>query len=165
MTHGDISVRKATDGDVGDIVNLNMAMATEHGNNVLSSGRLTAGVAAVTGSTDRGFYVVAEGLAKVIAVLHVIPEWNPWRNRFFWWIENVYVVPGWRRKGVYRTMHAFVHDAAEADPDVCGLRLFATDDNPQARRTYESVGMASEACHLFETDFVFGVRGMGYGRG
>ena len=93
MTNSGISVRKGTDGDIGDIVNFNMAMATERESKVLSSTRLRAGVAAVTGSTDRGFYVVAEGRGEAIGVLHVIPEWNPWRNRFFWWIENVYVVP------------------------------------------------------------------------
>ena len=155
MIDSDISVRKAGDGDIDAIVSMNTAMATELESKVLGSSRLRAGVLAVTGSTDRGFYVVAEGRGEAIGVLHVIPEWNPWRNSFFWWIENVYVVPGWRRKGVYRAMHAFVHDAANAAPEVCGIRLYTTDHNLQARRTYESVGMAGEACHMFEIDFVF----------
>lgn len=165
MIDSEISVRKAGDGDIDAIVRMNTAMATELESKVLGSSRLRAGVSAVTGSTDRGFYVVAEGRGEAIGVLHVIPEWNPWRNSFFWWIENVYVVAGWRRKGVYRAMHAFVGSAAEAAPEVCGIRLFATDNNPGARRTYERVGMSTEACHMFEIDFVFGegegVRGTG----
>jgi hypothetical protein len=46
--------------------------------------------------------------------------------------------------------------AAEAETDVCGIRLFAVESNAGARRTYESAGMAQEPCRLFEIDFVFG---------
>ena len=66
------------------------------------------------------------------------------------------MAPDWRLGGVYQAMHAFVHDAARSDPDVYGIQLFATADNLTARLTYESVGMADQACHMFETDFVFG---------
>ena len=155
MPSHNINVRKATAGDVDAIVDLNTAMAKELESRVLGSIRLRDGVPAVLDSTDKGFYVVGESGAGVVAVLHVIPEWNPWRNSFFWWVENVYVLPEWRRKGVYRAMHTFVHDGAEASPDVCGIRLFTTSDNLAARRTYEGVGMADESCQMFEVDFVF----------
>ena len=132
----DVSVRRATVGDVDAVVELNKAMAAEIEGKVLGSTRLRDGVAAVVSSSDKGFHVLAEAEGQAIVVLHLIPEWNPWRNSYFWWIENVYVAPEWRREGVYRAMHAFVHDAARTAPEVCGIRLFAVADNLPARRTY-----------------------------
>ena len=52
-------------------------------------------------------------------------------------------------------MHRHIHDAAEADPAICGIRLYTDEDNHGARRTYESVGMNGYMMELFETDFVY----------
>jgi GNAT superfamily N-acetyltransferase len=100
--------------------------------------------------------VLADSGGPVVGVVHVIPEWNPWRNGHFWKFENVFVSREWRRRGVYRAMHDYVVGAAQAEADVCGIRLFAVESNVDARRTYEGVGMTQEPSRLFEIDFVFG---------
>jgi GNAT superfamily N-acetyltransferase len=128
----------------------------EMGSRVVSSTVLKPGVAAVLESHGRGFYVLADAGGPVVGVVHVIPEWNPWRNGHFWKFENVFVSREWRRKGVYRAMHDYVVEAARGRTDVCGIRLFAVESNVGARRTYEGVGMTQEPSRLFEIDFVFG---------
>jgi len=156
MTTPSVTIRRGDTGDLAAIVDLNTAMAVEMESRVVSSTRLGEGVSAVLGSGDRGFYVLADSGGPVVGVLHVIPEWNPWRNGFFWKVENVFVSREWRRRGVYRAMHSYVVGAAQAEADVCGIRLFAVESNVGARRTYEGVGMTQEPCRLFEIDFVFG---------
>jgi GNAT superfamily N-acetyltransferase len=156
MTTANVTIRRGDAGDIAAIVDLNTAMAVEMGSKVVSSTRLRDGVTAVLDSGDRGFYVLADSGVTVAGVLHVIPEWNPWRNGYFWKIENVFVSREWRRKGVYRAIHDYVVNSARGEADVCGIRLFAVETNVGARRAYEDAGMTQEPCRLFEIDFVFG---------
>ena len=117
---------------------------------------LRQGLSALLSGPHLGFIVVAEVEHRIVGMLRVAFEWSPYRNGTFWWVENVYVVPDWRRKGVYRAMHKFVYVAATADADVCGIRLYAEGDNHAARRTYASVGMCGREVEMFEIDFVYG---------
>ena len=156
MTTADVTIRIGDAGDLTAIVNLNTAMAVEMKSKVVSSTRLRDGVRAVLDCGTRGFYGLADSVGTVVGVLHVIPEWNPWRNCYFWKVENVFVSREWRRKGVYRAMHDYVVDSARGEADVCGIRLFAVETNVGARRAYEDAGMTQEPCRLFEIDFVFG---------
>ena len=91
-------------------------------------------------------------------MLRICFEWSPYRDGTFWWVENVYVVPDWRRKGVYSAMHKHIQSEAEEDPTICGIRLYTDEDNHGARRTYESVGMNGYMMEFFEIDFVYGPR-------
>ena len=113
----EIRARKATADDVDTIVSFNTDMARELEGKRLDVARLRRGVEAVVSAPEegRGFYVVAESGGEVIAVLHVTYEWSPWRNGTFWWLNNVFVAPRWRRRGVYRAMHRFVESLARAE--------------------------------------------------
>ena len=158
MSLSDLRTRKATTGDVGAIVELNAEMAREMEGKALDLARLENGVASVVGAPEErlGFYVVAEVSGEVAGVMHVTYEWSPWRNATFWWLANVFVRRNWRRRGVYTAMHGFVGARAEDDPGVCGIRLFTTAENHGAQRSYDSVGMTSEAAFFCEVDYVFG---------
>lgn len=158
MSQPDLRTRRATTADVESIVEMNAEMAREMEGKGLDLSRLGKGVAAVVGSPDDrlGFYVVAEVSGRAVGVMHVTYEWSPWRNATFWWLANVFVRAGWRRRGVYRAMHGFVEARAAEDPGVCGIRLFTTAENEAAQRAYDSVGMTSEAAFFCEVDYVFG---------
>jgi ribosomal protein S18 acetylase RimI-like enzyme len=90
--------------------------------------------------------------------LMVTYEWSDWRNGTFWWVQSVYVDPGWRRKGAYRSMHEYIVTKAKADPAVCGIRLYVEQNNQAAQRVYESVGLAPSGYWVYERDFVLGTR-------
>lgn len=149
-----ITARSATPADFDTLLGLYV----DNGDGRIGSKRelLRRGLRELLSSPDLGFIIVAEVEGSVVGMLRVAFEWSPYRNGTFWWVENVYVVPDWRRKGVYRTMHRLIHDAAEAEEAVCGIRLYTDEDNYGARRTYESVGMHGKMMELFETDFVYG---------
>jgi predicted GNAT family acetyltransferase len=83
-------------------------------------------------------------------------EWSDWRNGAFWWIQSVYVAPDWRRCGVYRTMHNYTMTMAhsQADPQVCGIRLYVEQENRTAQRAYQRVGLIPSSYAVYEQDFV-----------
>lgn len=152
----DITTRKAIPSDFDTLFELFI----DSGGGRMGSKRdlLRNGLRKLLSSPELGFIIVAEADGAIVGKLRVQFEWSPYRDGTFWWVENVYVVPEWRRKGVYGAMHKHVHDAAEADPAICGIRLYAEEYNYGARRTYESVGMKGFMAELFETDFVYGPR-------
>lgn len=157
-----ITVRRADPADIAPLFQMyvNAPLLQMHVDNGgrLGSRRdlLRQGLCDLLSDPRLGFIIVAEVERRIVGMLRVAFEWSPYRNGTFWWVENVYVVPDWRRKGVYRAMHKFVYAAATADADVCGIRLYAEGDNHAARRTYASVGMRGREVEMFEIDFVYG---------
>ena len=66
----------------------------------------------------------------------------------------MYVDAAWRRKGVYRAMHAHVYEAARSRDDICGIRLYVERANKVAQHTYDSLGMSRSHYDMYEIDFV-----------
>ena len=139
--------------DLHTLVDFNAAMAQETEGKTLELGRLREGVAAVLNDETLGFYCVAEESGTVIGQLLITTEWSDWRNAFFWWIQSVYVAPGFRRRGVYSSLHRYVIAEASREGNVCGLRLYVDGDNLAAQKTYTSLDMLRSNYQLWETNF------------
>ena len=146
-------IRTAQPNDIAAIVEFNMAMALETEQKELDRVILTSGVQAVFDDPSRGFYIVAESDGQPIGSLMVTSEWSDWRNGLFWWIQSLYVLPQWRRQGVFRSLYDFVKDLAQKDNGVCGLRLYVETNNATARVCYEKQGMAPGVYTLYEQPF------------
>lgn len=148
-----ITVRKATPADADHMVLFNRSLATETEQTDLPDATVRDGVAAVFDDPDKGFYLVAETDGAVAGGLLITTEWSDWRNAYFWWIQSVYVLPEYRKQGVYRSLHRAVEQLARESRDVCGIRLYVDRNNERARRTYEQLGMKMARYDLFETNF------------
>lgn len=146
-------VRPAVAADAETLVSFNAAMAQETEDKPLDLAVLRRGIDALLGDPARGRYLVAVEAGEVLGALAITTEWSDWRNGWFWWIQSVYVTPGARRRGVYRTLHDAVLESARADEQVCGVRLYVEHENAVARRTYESLGMTETGYRLYEVDF------------
>jgi ribosomal protein S18 acetylase RimI-like enzyme len=136
-----MNIRLATRNDIDALVGFNKSMALETEDKVLDAGVLRPGVAAVFEDANKGFYVVAELEGKTSAGLLITYEWSDWRNKWFWWIQSVYVLPEHRGRSIYRHMYDFVKTLAEERGDVCGFRLYVERENERAQRVYEKLGM------------------------
>ena len=154
MPSSQVLVREATAKDLDVVTDLNLAIARELSNLDLDVARLRQGVAAVLASREKGFYVVAEVDGKVVSVLMVRYEWSPRRNATFWWVDNVYVDPEWRRKGIYTAMLHYLESESKRTECACGIRLYTGLDNDPARRAYRGLGMKGTPSELFEIDYV-----------
>lgn len=147
-----ITVRKALESDTEVLVQFNKAMALETEQKHLSERLLVPGVKRLCNKPEYGHYLVAETGGRIAGALMVTKEWSDWRNGLFWWIQSVYVLPEFRRQGVYRIMYHYLRDQAENDPDVCGLRLYVERENESAQKTYTRLGMNATRYLMFEEE-------------
>ena len=142
-----MKIRKATLADRDAIVAFNQAMALETENKTLPDDKIIPGVTRVLSEENLGFYLVAEQDQKIVGSLMVTYEWSDWRNGTFFWIQSVYILPEYRRKGIYSGLYRHVIELANQRKDVCGYRLYVEKDNVIAQKTYESLGM--QECQYF----------------
>jgi ribosomal protein S18 acetylase RimI-like enzyme len=61
----------------------------------------------------------------------------------------VYVIPEFRRTGIFRKMYGFIKEEAQRH-GVAGLRLYVESNNKGAQKTYEAIGMTSEHYKMYE---------------
>lgn len=155
MEHpAEIIVRPATPEDAEFLVRGNAQMALETEALSLDIDRLRSGVHAVFDDPGRGFYLIAEINGTRVGQMMITYEWSDWRNGVFWWIQSVYTVPEFRRRGVFRALYAQAEALARQQGSVCGLRLYVDVHNVQAHATYRRCGMHETAYRLFELDHV-----------
>ncbi len=148
-----LEIRDARPADAGFLVDCNAAMATETEGKQLPRDVLARGIAGVFEQPGRGFYLVAWLAGEPVGCLLVTTEWSDWRNGDWWWLQSVYVVPGARRRGVFRALHAEVARRARAAGGVVGLRLYVEADNRAAQATYRAFGMGEAPYRLMENAF------------
>ena len=143
-------IRRACPGDTAALARFNREMAFETEGLELLPEVIGAGVTALLENPGMGFYAVAESGGEVVGSLMVTTEWSDWRNGIFWWIQSVYVLPGHRRRGIYRQLYEFVKSEAGMADRVCGFRLYVERDNLVAQQTYRSLGMEETHYRMYE---------------
>jgi len=147
-----MNIRLATADEIDSLVEFNQAMAMETEGKRLNPDTLKQGVSAVFPDDKKGFYVVAEEDGRIAGGLMVTYEWSDWRNKWFWWIQSVYVIPESRGRSVYRRLYEFVQQMAEEKGGVCGFRLYVERENERARRVYERLGMEESHYLMYEQE-------------
>lgn len=143
-------IRVAQQKDIKALVEFNQNMAFETEQKRLDAEVLNKGVSALVADASKGFYLVAEVDEQAVGSLMVTTEWSDWRNAVFWWIQSVYIVPQFRRKGIYGQLYKKVKILAEQQGNICGFRLYVEKDNAIAQRTYEALGMQESHYLMFE---------------
>ena len=148
-----IVIRQATHCDILNIVEFNIAMASETEGKTLDAMTLEQGVSEVLSDPIRGFYLIAAISTTAVGQLLITPEWSDWRNAYFWWIQSVYVKPENRLHGIYRALNQEVLSLAKTHGDICGVRLYVDKTNNIAQRVYRNLGMSESNYHMYEIEF------------
>jgi ribosomal protein S18 acetylase RimI-like enzyme len=145
-----IEVRDARRPDVALMARWAQAMALETEDKPLDEATVTRGIQRAFDDPAKGRYFIAEAEGRPAGTLMLTWEWSDWRDGWWWWIQSVFVDEAFRRRGVYRALYAHVLALAQADPEVRGLRLYVEQDNVNARRTYEFLGMQHPGYVMYE---------------
>lgn len=145
-----MKVRQATLNDHKAIVDFQLAMANETEGIVLDRPTVEKGVEAVINDANKGKYYITEAEGQVVSSLLTTYEWSDWRNGTILWIQSVYVLPDFRRKGVYRSMYAHIKEMVLNADNSNGIRLYADKSNLPAQKTYETLGMNQDHYITFE---------------
>ncbi len=145
-----MEIRLAGKSDAPALVEFNQAMALETEGKNLDTQILQSGVESVFHDEKKGFYVVAEENGQIAGGLMITFEWSDWRDSWFWWIQSVYILPGFRGRGIYRLLYEFVKELALEKKDVCGFRLYVEKANERAQTVYEKLGMKASHYLMYE---------------
>ena len=86
----------------------------------------------------------------IVGGLMVTFEWSDWRDRWFWWIQSVYILPEARGRKIYSRLYDFVKEKGREAGDVCGFRLYVEKENTHAQKVYEKVGMTRSHYLMYE---------------
>lgn len=143
-------VRLASRDDLFYIVHFNISMALETEDIALNNEEITQGVQAVFDDSHLGRYCVATINNQIVGSLLLTTEWSDWNNKYYWWIQSVYVNPQYRRSGVYKTLYEFVCNSAKEHGDVYAIRLYVDVNNKIAQQVYNNLGMHKSNYDMFE---------------
>ena len=143
-------VRLASRDDLFYIVHFNISMALETEDIALNNAEITQGVQAVFDDSHLGRYCVATINNQIVGSLLLTTEWSDWHNKYYWWIQSVYVNPQYRRSGVYKTLYEFVCNSAKEHGDVYAIRLYVDVNNKIAQQVYNNLGMHKSNYDMFE---------------
>lgn len=146
----EVHYREGVPTDAEAIVDFQVAMARETEDLDLEREVTTKGVHAVFADPSHGRYFVAESGGRVVASLMITYEWSDWRNGVVWWIQSVYVIPEFRRQGVYAGLYRHVKAMVDAEPAIRGIRLYVDERNTRAQEVYARLGMNGEHYKVFE---------------
>ncbi len=145
-----MKVRKAVAEDALVIAAFQLAMAAETEQLMLDPEVVDQGVLAVFNNPGYGIYYVVEINGEVAGSLLTTFEWSDWRNGIVLWIQSVYVLPGYRRRGAYKSMYRFLQEMVMNDKNLRGIRLYADKSNVAAHQTYLKLGMNADHYQTFE---------------
>jgi len=145
-----MKIRTAAQNDSQTISDFQLAMARETENIELDRNTVEKGVKAVLVDETKGKYYLAEKEGEVVGSLLTTYEWSDWRNGTILWIQSVYVVPRFRRQGVYRRLYAHLKNMVLENNDLNGIRLYADKSNSAAHKTYQKLGMIHDHYVTFE---------------
>ena len=145
----DLTITQGKASDIDAIVRFQADMAMESEGTMLNMDRLTLGVSSAINDEQKGIYLVARANGTPIGSLMLTREWSDWNNQWYWWIQSVYVMPEYRKKGVYKAMYATLKDMAQEN-GVSQIRLYADRSNLSAQKVYKSLGMHESHYLMFE---------------
>lgn len=149
MSQPPLTIRRGEPRDLNVITTYNIQMAQETEQKKLDPYVVTAGVRAALADEHKGIYFVAEVEGRVVGQLMITHEWSDWRNGDVWWIQSVYVLPEFRKQGVFKALHTHTR-AAAIEAGAAMLRLYVERDNARAQDVYKTLGLSLSGYLMME---------------
>ena len=144
-----IKIRNAVIDDAKAIAKDNLLLTVESENLKIDYETTLKAVRSIIDDDSKGFLIVAEENNEVVGHLMITFEWSDWRNKNMWWIQSVYVDKNHRKKGIFAKMVEHIKSkASENNIDI--IRLYAHEDNKNARKAYEKTNMKKQPYVIYE---------------
>ena len=138
----DIQVRKANLADLERLVSFAVAEANEAEGILKTRERVRKGIkTALQDNSIAIYWVLEQGDAGVIGNVSVIKEWSNWNAGYYWWIQSIYILPGFRGRGLLQKLIQAVKQAARREKAL-DLRLYVHKANKQAINAYRKTGFS-----------------------
>lgn len=136
------SVRPATNTDLDTLVSFTLAEAVEAEGIEISAETVSRGISAGLQEPALARYWVLENReGAVVGSISVVREWSDWHAGYYWWIQSMFIKPGYRGQGLMRQLITTVAEAAAAEAAL-ELRLYVHEENKRAIRAYQRADFA-----------------------
>ena len=146
-----INIREANSNDLSILVNNNQALAQETESLELNKNILRDGIEQALKRRECHYFVAMMD-ENVVGQSMITYEWSDWRNGLIWWIQSVYVLPRYRKQGVFRSLFLHIESLARSNPQVKAIRLYVMNNNNTGQRTYKNLGMDDSGYIVFEKE-------------
>ena len=143
-------IRKAEQKDLPVLSPFNNALALETEHRALDMQKLTKSMQAILDDERKGVYWLACDGEKVVGQIMYVLEWSTWRNANFMWLTDLYVLPAYRRKGVFKKLYRYAMDFYQARADIIGLRFYVDKSNTAVVPLYKKIGWKESNYNLWE---------------
>lgn len=144
------TIRKAENKDLNTLVHFNNSLALESEHRSLDLDRLTKSMKAILEDERKGVYILACEGDKVVGQIMYVFEWSTWRNANFMWLTDLYVLPQYRRRGIFKLLFNYMMDFYHSRQDIIGLRFYVDKDNQAVVPLYKKVGWKESNYNLWE---------------
>lgn len=133
-------IRMATSADLESLVSFAIAEAKEAEGIKKDSKRVRQGItAALNDDSIARYWVLEKSNTGVIGSVSIVKEWSDWNSGYYWWIQNMYILPEFRGKGLMERLIQDLKDTAREE-GALELRLYVHKNNAQAISAYQKVG-------------------------
>lgn len=140
MDGKDFRARRAKYSDLEKLVSFAIAEAEEAEKTARPSGLIREGVRVGLTDDSIAMYWVLENLAsEIVGNVSVVKEWSNWNAGYYWWIQSMFLLPGYRGKGLMGKLLETVKEAARQKGAV-GMRLYVHTGNERAIKAYRKSG-------------------------
>lgn len=147
-----MQIDNANKSDAPFIARFQVLMAEESEGTELDYNLVLRGVSEGIEDPAKGRYLVARNDdGTPVGSLLITREWSDWRCAWYWWIQSVFVLGEYRRKGIYREMYHKVKELAKGEGSPC-IRLYVDRSNDTGLATYRSLGMHESHYLIYEED-------------
>jgi GNAT superfamily N-acetyltransferase len=139
-------IRRARSADLESLVSFAVVEAKEAEGITKDSERVRQGITtALHDESVAMYWVLEKNNTGVIGSVSIVKEWSDWNSGYYWWIQNMYILPEFRGKGLMERLIQALKDTARNE-DALELRLYVHKNNAQAISAYQKVG-------FFDSDY------------
>ncbi len=139
-------IRRATSADIESLVSFALAEAKEAEGATKDLNRVRQGIGtALKDDAIAMYWVLEKSDSGLIGSVSIVREWSDWNSGYYWWIQNMYILPEFRGKGLMERLIQTLKDASRQE-GALELRLYVHKNNAQAVIAYQKVG-------FFDSDY------------
>ena len=132
-----MKVRRAEINDLDQLVEFTAAEAREAEGHIKETKTLKIGIkTALEEDSIAMYWVLMNHHNEPVGSASALKEWSDWNAGYYWWIQSMYIEPGYRGKGYMDLLL----DAIRSDmkkQDGLELRLYVHEDNQVAIKAYK----------------------------
>lgn len=150
MSQKKFTLRRAEEKDLDILVDFNNRIALESEGHPLDLAVLRSSMKHILEDERKGIYWLACDGEKVIGQMMYVFEWSTWQDKNYMWLTDLYVLPEYRRQGVFKLLNQHLLDFYQKSPDIIGVRFYVAKTNTAVVPLYRRIGWKESKYNLWE---------------